>query len=106
PPGTSPRPVCPALSVRITMLRVKYGACAPLRLSSMLSCPATGTTRMPVTTGVAELIYPSALHCAHGQPADEEALGVHVEDGDRDGRQQRGRHQLAPGQDIAHHHRL
>ena len=42
PPGTSPTPVCPALSVSKTTLRVKNGACAPLRLSSMLSCPATG----------------------------------------------------------------
>ena len=33
------------------MLRVKNGPCAPLRLSSMLSSPATGTTRMSVTAG-------------------------------------------------------
>ena len=39
PPGTSPTPVWPALSVRITRLRVKNGPCAPLRLSSMLSRP-------------------------------------------------------------------
>jgi hypothetical protein len=53
PPGTSPRPVLPALSRSTTMLRVKYGPWAPLRLSSMLSWPATGTTRRSVTTGVA-----------------------------------------------------
>ena len=47
-PGTSPTPVWPALSFRITMLRVKKGPCAPLRLSSMLSCPATGMTRIDV----------------------------------------------------------
>jgi hypothetical protein len=41
-PGTSPTPVWPALSLRITMLRVKNGPWAPLRLSSMLSWPATG----------------------------------------------------------------
>ena len=52
PPGTSPTPVRPALSVRMTRLRVKNGPCAPLRLSSMLSRPATGMTRISVTTGV------------------------------------------------------
>src|ERR1700712_5314329 len=52
PPGTSPTPVLPALSVRITMLRVKNGPCAPLRFISMLSRPATGTTRNAVTVGV------------------------------------------------------
>src|SRR3984957_337259 len=54
PPGTSPTPVLPALSSRITTLRVKNGPCAPLRLSSMLSWPATGTTVIPVITGVFE----------------------------------------------------
>src|SRR4051794_20878545 len=44
PPGTSPRPVLASLSVTMTTLRVKKGPCAPLRLSNMLSCPATGTT--------------------------------------------------------------
>jgi hypothetical protein len=34
-------------------LRVKNGPCAPLRFISMLSRPATGTTRSSVTTGVA-----------------------------------------------------
>src|SRR5471030_2651993 len=53
PPGTSPTPVCPALSRRITMLRVKNGPCAPLRFSNMLSRPATGITRSSVTVGVA-----------------------------------------------------
>jgi hypothetical protein len=36
----------------MTRLRVKKGACAPLRFSNMLSRPATGTTRMAVTMGV------------------------------------------------------
>ena len=45
PPGTSPMPVRPAESVTSTRLRVKNGPCAPLRLSSMLSWPATGITR-------------------------------------------------------------
>src|SRR6185369_11436341 len=52
PPGTSPTPLRPALSVRISRLRVKNGPCAPLRLSSMLSRPATGTTRSSATRGV------------------------------------------------------
>ncbi len=34
-------------------MRVKNGPCAPLRFISMLSRPATGTTRSSVTTGVA-----------------------------------------------------
>jgi hypothetical protein len=55
PPGTSPTPVRPSLSPTMTMLRVKNGPCAPLRLSSIASRPATGTTRTLRTTGV-ELI--------------------------------------------------
>src|SRR5512147_713696 len=51
PPGTSPTPVRPALSVMTTRLRVKNGPWAPLRLSSMLSRPATGITRIPATFG-------------------------------------------------------
>ncbi len=51
PPGTSPTPVWPELSVRMTRLRVKNGACAPLRLRSMPSRPATGITSIAVTTG-------------------------------------------------------
>lgn len=51
-PGTSPTPVLPALSLTITILRVKNGPWAPLRLSSMLSCPATGTTCSRVMSGV------------------------------------------------------
>src|SRR5574337_900260 len=51
PPGTSPRPVWPALSVTMTRLRVKKGAWAPDRLSSMPSRPATGTTCMRWTRG-------------------------------------------------------
>jgi hypothetical protein len=53
PPGTSPMPVLPALSRSSTTLRVKNGPCAPERFISMLSRPATGTTRSSVTTGVA-----------------------------------------------------
>jgi hypothetical protein len=52
PPGTSPTPVRPALSVSTSRLRVKKGPCAPLRLSSMLSRPATGIARSAVMTGV------------------------------------------------------
>src|SRR5450759_4291479 len=35
----------------MTILRVNNGPCAPLRLSSMLSSPATGITNISVTTG-------------------------------------------------------
>ena len=64
PPGTSPTPVWPALSVRISRLRVKNGPCAPLRFSSMLSRPATGITRSSVMTGV-EVAWDSLGHgCA------------------------------------------
>src|SRR5207247_2697571 len=52
PPGTSPTPVRPALSVTIVIVRVKNGPWAPLRLSSMLSCPATGTTSTRATVGL------------------------------------------------------
>ena len=38
------------------MLRVKKGPCAPLKLSSMLSRPATGMTRMWVITGVVKVL--------------------------------------------------
>src|SRR4051812_7185540 len=55
PPGTSPTPVWPAASRRITTLRVKNGACAPLRFRSMLSRPATGMTSMSVIAGAAFL---------------------------------------------------
>jgi quercetin dioxygenase-like cupin family protein len=51
PPGTSPTPVRPALSDSSSRLRVKNGPCAPLRLSSMLSRPATGMTRSAVMRG-------------------------------------------------------
>ncbi|MNO04462.1 hypothetical protein D3C81_2255000 [compost metagenome] len=51
PPGTSPTPVWPALSLRITMLRVKNGPWAPLRFSNMPSWPATGTICMLVMIG-------------------------------------------------------
>ena len=33
------------------MLRVKNGPCAPLKLSSMLSCPATGITVISAIVG-------------------------------------------------------
>src|SRR3954468_1003631 len=55
PPGTSPTPVWPAASRRITRLRVKNGACAPLRFRSMLSRPATGMTSISVIAGAAFL---------------------------------------------------
>ena len=54
PPGTSPRPVRPELSLRMIRLRVKKGPCAPDRFISMLSWPATGMTRNAVTSGVRE----------------------------------------------------
>jgi hypothetical protein len=38
----------------MTMFRVKKGPCAPLKLSSMPSWPATGMTCIRVTTGVEE----------------------------------------------------
>src|SRR5690348_3231578 len=44
----------------MTMLRVKNGACAPLRLSSMLSRPATGITSMAVTRGAPDTPAPTA----------------------------------------------
>jgi hypothetical protein len=52
PPGTSPTPVLPSESVRITRFRVKNGPCAPLRFSNMLSRPAIGITVRSRTTGV------------------------------------------------------
>ncbi len=52
PPGTSPTPVLPALSFRMTILRVKNGPCAPDRFINMLSWPATGTTVSSVITGM------------------------------------------------------
>jgi hypothetical protein len=45
-------PVLPLESVKIRMLRVKKGPCAPLRFSNMLSRPATGMTRNCVMDGV------------------------------------------------------
>src|ERR1700682_1249580 len=51
PPGTSPTPVWPALSRRITTFRVKNGPCAPERLSNMSSCPATGRTSISTSFG-------------------------------------------------------
>src|ERR1035441_4253490 len=52
PPGTSPTPVWPAVSVSRTMFRVKNGPWAPLKFSSIESCPATGITRIVAITGV------------------------------------------------------
>jgi hypothetical protein len=49
--GISPTPVRPALSLRMTMLRVNSGPCAPLKLSSIESSPATGMICIPVTVG-------------------------------------------------------
>ena len=45
-------PVLPLESVKIRMLRVKNGPCAPLRFNNMLSRPATGMTRNWVMVGV------------------------------------------------------
>src|SRR4051812_36978950 len=59
PPGTSPTPLWPAVSRRMTRLRVKNGACAPLRFSSMLSRPATGMTSMSVMSGAPFLLAAS-----------------------------------------------
>ena len=55
PPGTSPTPVWPALSLKMTILRVNNGPCAPLKLSSMLSSPATGITNISVTSGAPKI---------------------------------------------------
>ncbi len=55
PPGTSPIPVFPAESFITTTLRMKNGAWAPARFSSMLSRPATGITRISVTDGLAPI---------------------------------------------------
>ena len=63
PPGTSPTPVLPSESVRITRFRVKNGPCAPLRFSSMLSWPAMGTTRIVGDDGVGVSLMPSAYKC-------------------------------------------
>src|SRR5262249_58789351 len=46
----------------MTMLRVKNGACAPLRLRSMLSRPATGITCIAVTTGAPEILVWAIAH--------------------------------------------
>jgi hypothetical protein len=43
------------------MLRVKNAACAPLRLRSMLSRPATGITCMSVTRGTPDI--PARVTC-------------------------------------------
>ena len=55
--------VWPALSLIITILRVKYGAWAPLRFISILSWPATGITCMVVTTGVEEKVVIASSFC-------------------------------------------
>src|SRR5579859_1319695 len=75
PPGTSPTPVRPALSFRMTRLRVKKGPCAPLRLSSMESWPATGVTCMSTTVGVAEgAVFMSNLQFEHTSRAVDDTL--------------------------------
>ena len=51
-------------------------------------------------------IMPSSLHAADRQTFGKEPLGVDVKYGDRYRRQQRGRHQLAPGQDVPDDHGL
>jgi len=49
------------------MLRVNSGPWAPLRLSSMLSRPATGITRISVMAGEAE--EPMFIGASFGPPA-------------------------------------
>ena len=56
PPGTSPMPALPLESVRMMMLRVKKGPCAPLRFNSMPSRPATGITSKRLMVGVVFMI--------------------------------------------------
>jgi hypothetical protein len=62
PPGISPTPVCPELSLIMTILRVKNGACAPLRFINMLSWPATGMICMEVTTGVVKVLIVQSFY--------------------------------------------
>ena len=83
PPGTSPRPSRPSESVTIAMLRVKNGPWAPLRLSSIESCPATGTTS--TLAMVVGHFFELSVEAATQAP------GVVVADGSG---QQRGRHVL------------
>src|SRR6202012_383720 len=94
PPGPSPTPVLPALSVRMTRLRVKNGPCAPDRFSSMLSCPATGTTFMSVTRGAPVLslvITKSSGGSQHHtlDRAGDEQIADHGNDGMGEYEQQR-----------------
>jgi len=49
------------ISFRTTMLRVKNGACVPLRLSNMLSRPATGMTVISTIFGVPECALDASL---------------------------------------------
>src|SRR6516165_5970422 len=94
PPGTSPAPVWPALSCKRTTLRVKKGAWAPLKLSSMLSRPATGTTRICATLGVLDAPIASSLqpeHAIHrGEDGARDQRGRSV--GDRHRKEQGGDH--------------
>src|ERR1700743_1772885 len=82
PPGTSPTPVLPALSVRMTRLRVKNGPCAPDRFSSMLSCPATGMTFMSVTRGAPPIVLLMSDLQNHAlEFAGDQAIADHGDDG-------------------------
>ena len=78
------------------MFRVKNGPCAPLRLSSMLSCPATGTTRIWVTTGTGMgelwIVCPAgATDCSipewaqEVQPIEEREVSVEEPEGEAGG---------------------
>src|SRR4051812_50122369 len=84
PPGTSPTPVWPAASRRITTLRVKNGACAPLRFRSMLSRPATGMTSISVIAGAAFLPGGSLRAMNLLTPAVPAADGITAAKGNRD----------------------
>src|SRR3954471_14786165 len=84
PPGTSPTPVWPAVSRRITRFRVKNGACAPLRFRSMLSRPATGMTSISVIAGAAFLPGGSLRAIYFLPPAVPAADGITAAKGNRD----------------------
>src|SRR5699024_766879 len=63
PPGTSPRPVRPSLSLTMAMFRVKYGAWAPERFISIESKPATGTTSTSVMVGPVVVVFIESSSC-------------------------------------------
>ncbi len=56
----------PSVSVSTTTLRVKNGACAPERLSSIESWPATGTTRRSATRGATLAVTAQSTFCTRG----------------------------------------